>query len=111
MRVHWGPWKAFPALQKKGSRATWAMVKWASELCEICAQFHHQRAKAPLGQHFFSLEPGHSVFGDGIDPLPKRKGGAQYIHCLVDRATRLGDDMRMRDVTTALVLRAFQHWI
>ena len=34
-----------------------------------------------------------------------------YIHCMVDSATRLGDAMRMRDTSTASVLRAFQHWI
>lgn len=60
---------------------------------------------------FFSLEPGNTVYGNVIGPLNRGKVGAQYTCCLVDRATRLGDAMRMRDTSTSPILRALQHWL
>ena len=51
------------------------------------------------------------MFGNVIGPLPQGNGGAIYIHCMADSATRLGDAMRMRDTSTTSILRAFQHWI
>ena len=104
MKGHWGAKKVFLALRRRGSNVSWTMVKRVCKMCEICAQFRHRRANAPYGQPFFSLEPGHTVFGDVIGPLPRGKGGAKYIHCLVDSATRLGDAMRMRDTTTTSIL-------
>ena len=59
-------------------------------------------------QPFFSLETGHTVFGDVIGPLPRGKGWTMCIHCMVDSATLLGDAMRPREVSTILVLWAIQ---
>ena len=87
------------------------MVQEVCDTCEICAQFRNQCPRAPYGRPFFSLDPGHTVFSDVIGPLPRGKGGALYIHCMVDSATGLGDAMQMRDTSTASILRAFQHWI
>ena len=102
-----------PSLQsgKKGSSASWRMVKNVCKLCEVCAQFHHRRANAPFGEPFFNLEPGHTIFEDVVRPLPMGKGGARYIHCLVDSATRLEDVMKMRDTSANSILRALQQWV
>ena len=40
-----------------------------------------------------------------------RQRGALYIHCLVDGATRMGDAMRMRTITTASVIKALRRWM
>ena len=111
MKGHWGARKTFWALQRKGSKASWEMVQKVCKLCEICAQFRHRREKAPFGQPFFSREVGHTVVGDVVGPLPTGKGGMRYIHCMVDSATRLGDAMKLRDVTAASILRALQQWV
>ena len=83
----------------------------ACDTCEVCAQFRNQCPRAPHGQPFFSFDPGHTVFADVIGPLTRGKGGALYIHCMVDSATRLGDAMRMRDTSITTILRVFQHCI
>ena len=111
LKGHGGVFKTYYALKRKGSRATRKMVQEVCDICEVCAQFRNQCSRAPYGQPLFSLDPGHTVFGDIIGPLPRGKGGAMYIHCMVDSATRLGDAMRMRDTSAASNLRAFQHWI
>ena len=87
------------------------MVQEVCDTCVVCAQFRNQCLRAPYGQPFFSFDPGHTVFADVIGPLPHGKGGAIYIHCMVDSVTCLGDAMRMRDTSIASILRAFQHWI
>lgn len=87
------------------------MIKKLCKLCEVCAQFCHRRANAPFGKSFFSVEPGHTVFGDVIGPLPRGKGGARHIHCLMDSAARLGDAMKMRDTTITSILQALQQWV
>lgn len=84
------------------------MVRQVWKRCEVCAQFRDRRVNAPFGQPFLSLEPGHIVFEDVIGPSPGGKGGAQYIHCLVDSATRLGDAMGMRDTSTTSIFQALQ---
>ena len=111
LRGHWSVFKTFQDLQKKGSSTIREMVKKVCDLCEVCEQFRHPRSRAPFGQPFFSLGPEHTVFGDVIGPFPRGKGGAIYIHCIVDSATRLGDAMRLQDTTTTSVLRAFQRRI
>ena len=109
LKGHWGVFKAYHALKRKGSRATRKMVQEVCNTCEVCGQFRNQCARAPYGQPFFSLDPGHTVYGDVIGPLPRGKGRAMYIHCMVDSAPRLDDAMRMRDTSTTSILRAFQH--
>ena len=111
LKGHWGVFKTYRALKSKGSKSTKKMVQEVCDTCEICAQFRNQCPRAPYGRPFFSLDPGHTVFSDVIGPLPRGKGGALYIHCMVDSATGLGDAMQMRDTSTASILRAFQHWI
>ena len=111
MKVHWGSYKTNHALRKSGSAATWRMVKKVCEMCKVCAKFRHFRAKAKFGQPPFSLELGHTLYGDVVGPLPRGKGGALYIHCLVDSATRMGDAVRMRTVTTASIIKAVRHWM
>ena len=37
MKGHWGAKKTFLALWKRGSRASWGMVKKVCKLCEVCA--------------------------------------------------------------------------
>lgn len=66
MRGNWGVCRTYQALQRTGYSATREMVKKVYDLCAVCAQFCHQRARAPLGPPFFSLESGHSMFGDII---------------------------------------------
>ena len=111
LKRHWGVFKTYHALKKKGSNATRKMVKEVCDTCEVCAQFRNQCSRAPYGQPFFSFDPGHTMFGDVIRPLPRGKDGAMYIHCIVESATHLGDAMWMGDTSTTSVLRAFQHWI
>ena len=106
-----GPYQTYAALHQRGSGATWRMVKKVCEMCEVCAKFRRFRAKAKFGQPPFSLEPGHTVYGDVVGPLPRGKGGALYIHCLVDSATRVGDAVRMKIINTASVIKALRRWI
>ena len=87
------------------------MVKKVCRLFKVCAQYRHQRANAPFGHPVFSLEPGHTLFGDVVGPLPMGKGGVYYIYCLVDSATRLGDAMKLRDTSVASILKALQQWL
>ena len=111
MKGHWGVFKTYNALQSRGTAATWTMVRRVCELCEVCAKFQHRCARAPFGQPFSSLEPGHTVYGDVIGPLPRGRRGEMYIHCLVDYATRLGDAKPLRNVSTVSILSALQQWI
>ena len=111
MKGHWGARKTFWALRRKGISAPWEMVQKVCKLCEICAQFRHRRAKAPFGQPFFSSEPGHTIFDDVVGPLPMGKGGMRYIQCMVNSATRLGDAMKLRDVSAVFILKALQRWV
>lgn len=55
MRGHWGVTKILQALKRKNPDATWAMAKQVCELCEVCTEFCHWRAKALFGQLLFSL--------------------------------------------------------
>ena len=111
LKGNWGVFRNLHALKKKGSSATREMVKKVCDLCEVCEQFRNRRARAPYRQPFFPLGLGHTVFGDVIGPLPRGKGGAMYIHCMVDSATCLGDAMQLRDTSTVSILKAFQYWI
>ena len=111
MKAHWGPYQTYAALHQRVSDATWRMVKKVCEMCEVCAKFQRFCAKAKFGQPPFSLEPGHTMYGDVVGPLPRGKGGALYIHCLVDSATRVGDAVRMKIINTASVIKALRRWI
>ena len=106
MKGHWGAHKTYWALQKKGLSASWRMVQNVCRLWKVCAQFQQRKANAPFGQPFFSLEPGHMVFGDVVGPMPMGRGGARYIHCLVNSVTRLGDVMKWRNVSTTSIIKA-----
>ena len=70
------------------------------------AQFQHQKANAPFGQPFFSLELGHMVFTNVVGPVPMGRGGARYIHYLVNSVTRLGDVMKWRNVSATSIIKA-----
>ena len=80
-------------------------------MCEVCAKFRQKRAHIRYGQPPFSLEAGHTLFGDVVGPLPKGKGGVQYIHCLIYSATRVGDAMKLKKITSLFMIKALQRWI
>lgn len=108
MKGHWVARKTLLAIWKMGSHASWKMVRQVHKLRKVCAKFRYRRANAPFGQLFFSLELGHTIFGDIIGPLTRCKGGAWYIHYLIDSATRLGDAMKKRATS---ILRALGQWV
>ena len=57
------------------------------------------------------MKPGHTVFGDVVGPLPMGKGRARYIHYLVDSAATLGDAMKLRNTSSASILKALKQWV
>lgn len=109
MKFHWGVFKTYCALRRKGSKATWNMVKRVYETCEVCAKFRHWRAHVKFGEPPYSLEPGHTLYVVG--PLVYGRGGLQYIHCLVDNATRMGDAMALRSINSRSVIRVLHRRI
>ena len=58
-----------------------------------------------------SLKPGEIVYADVIGPLPPVRGGAKYIHCIVDSATRIAKVDKMRTITSTRIIKSFEAWI
>ena len=54
-------------------------------MCEVCVRkcSRNPCSRAPYAQPFFSFDLGYTVFGDLIGSLPRGKGGAMYVHCMV----------------------------
>ena len=51
------------------------------------------------------------MYVDVIGPLPPVRGGAKYIHCIVDSATRIAKVDKMRTITSTRIIKSFEAWI
>ena len=109
--AHWGAWKVYKALRRKGYRIPMRIVKKITDMCEVCAKF---RGEVPRDGHqpaMHSLQPGGVVYADVIGPLPPVRGGAKYIHCIVDSATRILKVDKLKVVNSARIIKSFESWI
>ena len=88
--AHWGAFKTYKALRRRGILVTWEIVRDICATCEICAKYRDPMMHLDFGQPSFLLEPGHTVFTDVLGPVVPGRGGVQYIQCIVDSATRVG---------------------
>lgn len=51
------------------------------------------------------------MYVDVIGPLPLVRGGAKYIHCIVDKATRIATVNEMKTINFARIIDFFEAWI
>ena len=96
---HWGPYKVRHALHRKGLAVPWDIIKQMCSQCEICAAFKPLAIRRSFRQPSFSLVPGRTLFIDIVGPLPE-EGGLEYIHCIVDSASRMMDAVAISSVDT-----------
>ena len=111
LKSHWGPYKVYWALRRRGVAATWKMVRKVCHECEICAKFRVRVPHVKWGQPPISLMPGHTLYADVVGPLKTGLGGAKYIHCLIDSATRMGNAMKLRSTGSKQMIRGMDLWI
>ena len=109
--AHWGAWKVYKALRRKGYRISMRIVKKVIDMCEVCAKFRGEYPREGHQPVMHSLKPGEIVYADVIGPLPPVRGGAKYIHCIVDSATRIAKVDKMRTITSTRIIKSFEAWI
>ncbi len=92
-----------------GRYFTWpSMAKDVSEYCSSCEvcqrKSKHKPRKAPAVERPILSEPFESVAVDTVGPLPKGKGGNQYLLTYVCLATRWPEAVPLRNVTSKSVM-------
>ncbi|XP_064087252.1 uncharacterized protein LOC135201883 [Macrobrachium nipponense] len=76
-------------------------VKAFCKTCHVCQMIgkpNQKLTKAPLEPIPAMEEPFHRVIVDIVGPLPKSKGGNQYILTIMDRSTRYPEAIPLRNV-------------
>ncbi|XP_064090682.1 uncharacterized protein LOC135204397 [Macrobrachium nipponense] len=76
-------------------------VKVFCKTCHVCQMIgkpNQKLTKAPLEPIPAMEEPFHRVIVDIVGPLPKSKGGNQYILTIMDRSTRYPEAIPLRNV-------------
>ena len=109
--AHWGSWKVYKALRRKGLRVPMRIVRKITDMCEVCAKFKGEVPRDVWHPLLYSEAPGEVVYADVIGPLPTVRGGSKYIHCIVDSATRLAAVSKMRNVSSAQIVRSLERWV
>ena len=109
--AHWGPWKVFHALKKRGDPVPMRIVKKVCDMCEICAKFRQEFPRSKWRPVLYSEVPGEVIYADVIGPLPTGRGGFKYIHCIVDSATRMAKATRLRVIHTKKIVSVLESWM
>ncbi|XP_068227409.1 uncharacterized protein [Palaemon carinicauda] len=82
-------------------------VKEFCKTCHVCQMIgkpNQKLSKAPLEPIPAMEEPFHRVLVDIVGPLPKSKGGNQYILTIMDRSTRYPEAIPLRNVCSKNVV-------
>ena len=111
LKAHWGTYKVFHALRRRGVIIPWRVVRMVCAQCEICAKFRVKLPRKHWGQPPYSVVPGHTIYADVIGPVTPGRGGVEYIQTIIDSATRMIGAMKMRTTQSNVILRGFDQWI
>ena len=109
--AHWGAWKVYKAMRRKGLKVTMKMVRKVTDMCEVCAKFRGELPRDVWHSVLYSEKPGEVVYADVIGPLSPGRGGVKYIHCIVDSATRLAKATKITNTSSTRIVRDLEDWI
>ena len=111
LKAHWGAWKTYQALRRQGLKVKMKTVKKIVGMCEICAKFRGEFPRSAWHPLLYSEVPGEVVYADVIGPLMPGRGGVKYIHCIVDSASRLSSVTKMKNTSSARILKILDDWV
>ena len=111
LKAHWGTYKTYLALKRKGINIPHRIVDKICRTCEICTKFRPEVARSKWHPVLYSENPGEVIYMDVIGPLPTGRGGFKYIHCIVDSATRLSQADKLKVVNSAKIVSILKEWI
>lgn len=109
--MHWGTYKTYMNLKRKGINIPYVIVKEVCKECEICTKFRPEVARSKWHQVLYSENPGKVIYADVIGPLPTRRGGFKYLHCIIDSATKMAKVEKLRIINSKKVILSLESWI
>lgn len=108
---HWSERKMVFQLHQQGYEAPRKLIAEVLKACPVCSKFRVKGRRAAWGQPPTSVTPGECVVMDVIGPLVPGRGGVQYVHCLIDSCTRLGEAHVYKNVSAQNMVQSLQAWV
>lgn len=87
------------------------IVKKICNMCKIYAKFRQEFPRSEWQSLLYFEKPGEIVYEDVIGLLPPRRGGVKYIHCIIDSATRVAKDSKLKVLNTRNIIKIFEYWM
>ena len=88
----------------------WRDVRVHVQGCDVCQRVTKKSPKkAPMVKRELVTVPFERVSVDLVGPLPKSKGGFQYLFTYIDNTSRWPEAEPLRNITAKTVVRAFQN--
>ena len=88
----------------------WRDVRVHVQGCDVCQRVTKKSPKkAPMVKRELVTVPFERVLVDLVGPLPKSKGGFQYLFTYIDNTCRWPEAEPLRNITAKTVVRAFQN--
>ena len=85
----------------------WRDVRKHCQACEVCQRHNKGKPRrSPMCEREVLTVPSERVCVDLVGPLPKGKGGVEYILTYIDVATRWPEAVPLRSTTAQVVIRA-----
>ena len=87
----------------------WKDVRVHVQSCDVCQRVTKKNPKkAPMVKREIVTVPFERVSIDLVGPLPKSKGGFQYLFTYIDNTSRWPEAEPIRNITAKTVIRAFE---
>ena len=104
---HRGTNKVAQDIAKKLFRPSlWSDTRVHYRACRVCQQHNKSKPRhSPMVEGEVEVIPSERVCVDLVGPLPKSKGGFEYMLTCMDVATRWPEAVPLRKTTTAIIVK------